>query len=39
MHSNRYALEILKKFKMKQCNLNMTPVELRLEQSKEGGEK
>lgn len=39
MHQKRYALEILKKFKMEQCNLNITPVELRLQLSKEEGEK
>lgn len=39
MHQKRYALEILKKFKMEQYNLNITPVELRLQLSKEEGEK
>lgn len=39
MHQRRYALEILKKFEMKHCNIPITPVEPRLKLSKEYDEK
>ncbi|XP_050896265.1 uncharacterized mitochondrial protein AtMg00810-like [Lathyrus oleraceus] len=34
MHQRRYALEILKKFEMEHCNAVITPVEQRLQLSK-----
>lgn len=39
MHQKRYALEILKKFEMEQCNAAITHAEPRLQLSKEDDEK
>lgn len=38
MHQRRYAGEILKKFKMKDCNATWTPVEPRLQMIKDSTE-
>lgn len=35
MHQRRYVLEILKKFKMENCNIFITPIEKRLQLSKD----
>src|SRR4051812_10760335 len=38
MHQRRYASEILKRFKMEECNLTSTPAETRLQLSKNSNE-